>query len=91
MIAAKIAYFTPDFSGFSFGVSWEDSGGSGEDADISVGASYSTDFGDMDLTLNVAAENNGEDEAAEKSSIAYGVEVDWQRSEPHSLHILDSR
>ena len=74
---AKIAYFTPDFSGFSFGVSWEDSGGSGEEADVSLGASYNADLSGLDLTLNVAAENNGEDEAAEKSSIAYGIAVGW--------------
>ena len=101
----KIAYFTPDFSGFRFGVSWEDSqsGTSGdgsyltsnysvtddgdfippsevisnEEADISLGASYSADLNGMDLTINIAASDNGEDDAAERSSIAYGVAVDW--------------
>ena len=32
----------------------------------------------MDLTLNVSAIDNGEDDAAERSSIAYGVAVGWQ-------------
>ena len=77
--SSKIAYFTPDFSGFSFGVSWEDSdsGNSGEEADISVGASYSADLSGMDLTLNIAADDNGEDGDDERSSISYGVEVYW--------------
>ena len=75
--SSKIIYFTPDFSGFRFGVSWADSGDSGEEADISLGASYSADLGDMDLTLNVAASDNGEDGTNEESSIAYGVAVSW--------------
>ena len=75
--SSKIIYFTPDFSGFRFGVSWADSGDSGEEADISLGASYSADLGDMDLTLNVATSDNGEDGDDEESSIAYGVAVSW--------------
>ena len=88
--SAKIAYFTPDFSGFRFGVSWEDSrnndgktrnlgvnANSGEEPDISFGASYSAVLSDMDLTLNVAADDNGEDGDDERSSVAYGVAVDW--------------
>ncbi len=88
--SSKIAYFTPDFGGFRFGVSWEDSrnddgetrnlgenGNSGEESDISVGASYSADLSGMDLTLNFAARDNGEDGDAERSSVAYGVAVDW--------------
>ena len=77
--SSKIAYFTPDFGGFRFGVSWEDSdsGNSGEEADISVGASYSADLSGMDLTLKVAADDNGEDGDDERSSISYGVFVGW--------------
>ena len=107
---SKIAYFTPDFSGFRFGVSWEDSQSatrtgdddtvygshltspatlgvdddhpsvgviSNEEADISLGASYSADLGDMNITLNIAADDNSEDGEYERSSIAYGVAVDW--------------
>ena len=104
--SVKIAYFTPDFSGFSFGVSWEDSQSStngddsylttaaylesissdakpeeisNEEADISVGASYSADLGDdLSLTFNIGADDNSEDGADERSSIAYGVRADWR-------------
>lgn len=71
---AKIAYFSPSFSGFAFGISWQEAMADDDDAAVTGGLSYSVNVTDsMDVTLNAASFNNGKDMNEEDSSMSYGA------------------
>lgn len=71
---AKIAYFSPSFNGFNFGVSWQEAADADDDPLVTGGLSYAVDLADgMDLTLNAASYTNGESGADEDSSVSYGA------------------
>ena len=73
---AKIAYFSPSFSGFAFGISWQDATTADDDAAVTGGLSYSVNVADgMDVTLNAASFNNGKDGSDEDSSTSYGADL----------------
>ncbi len=73
---AKIAYFSPSFSGFAFGISWQEAMADDDDAAVTGGLSYSVNVADgMDVTLNAASFNNGKDGSDEDSSTSYGADL----------------
>ena len=77
--ASKIIYYSPNFSGFNFGVSWRDVDGNDE-SDIAWGAEYSANaMGYADVTLRASSRTvyGGQNVAnpAESTVSAYGVEV----------------
>lgn len=75
---AKIAYVSPNFSGFQFGASVGDSDSS-KDNPTALGASYSMDLGDMasgvSLTLTAANYTNGADGDDKVEDTQYGITV----------------
>jgi hypothetical protein len=73
---AKIAYFSPSFSGFAFGVSWQEATTADDDGAVTGGITYSTEIADsFDLTLNAASFNNGKDGSDEDSSTSLGADL----------------
>lgn len=73
---AKIAYFSPSFSGFAFGVSWQEASAADDDGAVTGGITYSTEIADsFDLTLNAASFNNGKDGSDEDSSTSLGADL----------------
>ena len=75
---AKVTYISPNFSGFTFGASFEDSD-SAEDNPTSIGASYSMDLGGMgsgtSLTLTGGSYSNNADGSAKSSDAHYGASL----------------
>lgn len=74
---AKIAYFSPNINGLTFGVSWEeaDSANAANDDSITFGAAYAFDvFDDVDLTARLAHFDDGVVMSA-KESLSYGISV----------------
>ncbi|MCG8624809.1 MAG: porin [Proteobacteria bacterium] len=76
--ASKIAYYSPNFSGFNFGVSWLDVDGNDE-SDLSWGASYSANaMGYADVTLRASSRtvyDSAPEDPDEETTTSYGVEV----------------
>lgn len=76
---SKIAYFSPDLSGFRFGMSWEDTGD--EDDDISYGVEFSNGIGDWgDLTVRGAYRDDSDrvvstGQVTTDESVSYGAEL----------------
>lgn len=75
---SKIAYFSPNINGFTFGVSWEEAlkvaeGQPSNDDSVTFGAAYAFDLADdVDLTVRLASFDDGEIKS-EKESLAYGL------------------
>lgn len=73
---AKVAYVSPNFSGFQFGASYADSD-STKDNPTALGASYGMDIGGMNsgmsFTLTAASYNNNADGTGKSTDSQYGI------------------
>lgn len=71
---AKIAYFSPNISGFNFGVSWKEAAGADDDPEFTLGGSYAFDLSDsLDLTVRAASFSNGQSGSDQDESLSYGA------------------
>jgi len=68
----KIAYFSPTMSGFTFGYAYSDEGT--DNADTSMGASWSGDMAGVGVTVTAMMEDSGESTDTTENS-AYGVSM----------------
>jgi len=68
----KIAYFSPTMSGFTFGYAYSDEGT--DNADTSMGASWSGDMAGVGVTVTAMMEDSGEATDTTENS-AYGVSL----------------
>lgn len=76
----KITYMSPNINGIQFGLSWTDGNtddGSDEGADQSYGVSYTVPpmMRGLDVIVNAAGFDNGEDYTASKKTNSYGTAV----------------